>query len=178
MASNGHVPPIVSVVGKSDSGKTTFLEKLIAEMTGRGWRLATVKHHAHSDEDVDVAGKDSWRHRKAGAAVSVVASANQIGVVRELQRELTLDEIAAMIGDDVDLIIAEGYKRSGRNMIEVSRVARSETLVCEPDETIAIVTDNEALDPFGMPLYGLDDAEDVANMIEERFLSGGDRRGA
>lgn len=173
-----HTAPIVSVVGKSDSGKTTFLEKLIAELTGRGWRVATVKHHAHGDEDVDVIGKDSWRHRQAGAAVSVVASARQVGVVRELQRELTLDEIAEMVGDDVDLVLAEGYKRSCRNMIEVSRVARSETLVCGPGEAIAIVTDNEALDPFGLPLYGLDEADAVADLIENKFLSGGDRHGA
>src|SRR5512139_3302870 len=88
--------PIVSIVGKSDSGKTTFLEKLIAELASRGWRVATVKHHAHSEDDVDTVGKDSWRHRQAGAAVSVVASGTQIGIVRELTRELTLDEIAEM----------------------------------------------------------------------------------
>jgi len=168
-----HIPPIVSIVGKSDSGKTTFLEKLIAELAGRGWRIATVKHHAHGDADVDVPGKDSWRHRQSGAAVSVVASARQVGLVREVQRELTLDEIAEMIGDDVDLILTEGYKREGRNRIEVCRVERSETLVCEPDEVIAIVTDHEALDPFSMPLFGLEDAGDVADFIEHRFLSGG-----
>jgi molybdopterin-guanine dinucleotide biosynthesis protein B len=162
--------PIVSIVGKADSGKTTFLEKLIAEMTSRGWRVATVKHHAHSEESVDIVGKDSWRHRQAGAPISVVASAKQIEVVRELNRELTLDEIADMIGDDVDVILTEGYKREGRNRIEVSRVERSDTLVCEPGEAIAVVTDNEAFDPFGMCLYGLDEADAVADLIEEKFL--------
>jgi molybdopterin-guanine dinucleotide biosynthesis protein B len=163
-------PPIVSIVGKSDSGKTTFLEKLIAELASRGWRVATVKHHAHSEADIDLVGKDSWRHRQAGAAISVVASATQLGIVRELTRELTLDEIAAAIGDDVDLILTEGYKRAGRNRIEVSRVERSDTLVCEADEAIAVVTDNEAFDPFGMCLFGLDEADAVADFIEERFL--------
>ncbi len=162
--------PIVSIVGKADSGKTTFLEKLIAELTSRGWRVATVKHHAHSEESVDVPGKDSWRHRQAGAPVSVVASATQIEIVRELDRELTLDEIAEIIGNDVDLILTEGYKREGRNRIEVSRVARSDTLVCEAGEAIAVVTDNEAFDPFGMCLFGLDEADAVADFIEERFL--------
>jgi molybdopterin-guanine dinucleotide biosynthesis protein B len=164
------IAPIVSIVGKSDSGKTTFLEKLIAELTSRGWRVATVKHHAHSEDDVDIAGKDSWRHRQAGAAISVVASATQLGIVRELTRELTLDEIAEAIGDDVDLILTEGYKRAGRNRIEVSRVERSDTLVCEAGEAIAVVTDNEAFDPFGMCLFGLDEADAVADFIEERFL--------
>jgi molybdopterin-guanine dinucleotide biosynthesis protein B len=167
--------PIVSIVGKADSGKTTFLEKLIAELTSRGWRVATVKHHSHTDEDVDVVGKDSWRHRQAGASISVVASGAQIGMVREVDREPTLDEIAEMIGDEVDLILTEGYKRAGRNRIEVSRVARSDTLVCEPDEAIAIVTDNEAFDPFSMCLFGLDEADAVADFIEQRFL---DRRPA
>ncbi len=165
-----HTPPIVSIVGKADSGKTTFLEKLIAELTSRGWRVATVKHHAHSEESVDVPGKDSWRHRQAGAPVSVVASATQIEIVRELDRELTLDEIAEMIGDDVDIILTEGYKREGRNRIEVSRVARSDTLVCEAGEAVAVVTDNAAFDPFGMCLFGLDEADAVADFIEERFL--------
>ncbi len=161
--------PIVSIVGKSDSGKTTFLEKLIAELTSRGWRVATVKHHGH-DSDVDVIDKDSWRHRQAGAAISVVASATQLGVVSQLNRELALDEIAELIGDDVDLILTEGYKREGRNRIEVSRVERSDTLVCEPGEAIAIVTDNPSFDPFGMCLFGFDEADAVASLIEERFL--------
>jgi molybdopterin-guanine dinucleotide biosynthesis protein MobB len=165
--------PIVSIVGKADSGKTTFLEKLIAELTARGWRVATVKHHAHSEADIDIPGKDSWRHRQAGAAISVVASATQLGIVRELHRELTLDEIAEAIGDDVDLILTEGYKLEGRNRIEVSRVERSDTLVCEAGEAIAIVTDNEAFDPFGMCLFGLDEADAVADLIEERFLDRG-----
>lgn len=164
------IPPIVSIVGKSDSGKTTFLEKLIAELTSRGWRVATVKHHSHTDEDVDVVGKDSWRHRKAGAVASVVASATQIGIVREVDREPTLEEIAEMVGDDVDIILTEGYKRAGRNRIEVSRKDRSDTLVCEPGEAIAVVTDNEAFDPFSMCLFGLDEADSVADFIEERFL--------
>lgn len=172
--STGPSTPIVTVVGKSDSGKTTFLEKLIAELTSRGWRIATAKHHAHSEEDVDVAGKDSWRHRQAGAVMSIVASATQVGVVRQTPSALSLDEVvAAEVGPDIDLVLAEGYKSQPHNAIEVSRIARSATLVLEPGEPIAIVTDNPALASYGVPLFGLDDAAPVSDLIESRLLKGG-----
>lgn len=170
-----HRPPIITLVGKSDSGKTTFLEKLIAELAARGRRIATVKHHAHSEHDVDVEGKDSWRHRQAGAVTSVVASASQLGIVRQIGRELSLSEIVdAEIGSDIDLVLAEGYKSQATNAIEISRLERSDTLVLEPGDAIALVTDNPAFADAGVPTFGLDDASALADFIEARFLGGHD----
>ena len=86
--------PIVSVVGKSDSGKTTLIEKLVPELTRRGYRVATVKHDMHGFE-VDREGKDSWRHKQAGAHTVVIASPQKIALIRDVERDLTLDEISS-----------------------------------------------------------------------------------
>ena len=160
--------PIVSIVGKSDSGKTTVLEGVVGELTSRGWRVATVKHHIH-DFDIDVPGKDSWRHARAGATVSMVSSPNKLGVVRQLDREPTLDELAAEAGD-VDILLTEGYKQTGRVRIEVSRDERSRELVCEPSELFALVT-NGTRDARDVPTFGLDDTSGLADLIETEFLS-------
>ena len=76
--------PIVSIVGKSNSGKTTLIEKLIAELTRRGWRVATIKHNRHGFE-IDHEGKDSWRHKQAGAVATVVASPRRIAVIEDTE---------------------------------------------------------------------------------------------
>ena len=159
--------PIVSIVGKSDSGKTTVLESVVEELTSRGWRVATVKHHVH-DFDIDVPGKDSWRHARAGACVSMVSSPNKLGVVKQLEREPTLDELAAEAGD-VDILLTEGYKQTGRVRIEVSRDERSSELVCEPAELFALVTDG-GRDVGDIPVFALDDTSGLADLIETEFL--------
>ena len=124
--------PIVSVVGKGDSGKTTFLEKLIRELADRGVRVATVKHHIH-DYDIDVPGKDSYRHARAGAFATMVSSPEKFALIHEVEEEMPLDTIARIAHDTgADLLITEGYKHEGRNRIEVSRRERSDSLICAP----------------------------------------------
>jgi molybdopterin-guanine dinucleotide biosynthesis protein B len=172
MADTPNTVPVVSVVGKGDSGKTTFLEKLIRELTARGVRVATVKHHVH-DYDIDVPGKDSWRHARAGAVTTMVSSPEKFALIRDVDREVTLDDIARTAAESgCDILLTEGYKLEGRNRIEISRVARSEALICAPEEMLALVTDNDALSCDGVPRFGLEDAAGVAALIEERFLGG------
>lgn len=161
--------PVVAFVGKSDSGKTTVVEKVVAELAARGIRVATVKHHVH-DFDIDVPGKDSYRHARAGAVTSMVSAPDKFAAISTVERELTLDEIAERAGD-VDILVAEGFKRTATVRIEVSRRERSEGLVCTADEIIALVTDHASLP--GVPTFDLNDASGIADFIEDRVIAKG-----
>ena len=166
--------PVVSIVGKGDSGKTTFLEKLIGELAGRGVRVATVKHHVH-DYDIDVPGKDSWRHARAGATATMVSSPDKFALVEKVSREYTLPELAHFAAEaGCDVLLTEGYKREASVRIEISRRARSEALLSSADELIAVVTDTPEIVPKGVAGFGLDDAPGVADLIQLQFLGGVD----
>ena len=91
--------PIVSIVGKSNSGKTTLIEKIIAELVRRGYRVATIKHNRHGF-DIDHEGKDSWRHKRAGARTTVIASPRRVAVVEDVERDYAIDELAARYDED------------------------------------------------------------------------------
>src|SRR4030042_3390165 len=121
--------PIVSIVGKSDSGKTTLIEKLLPELGRRGYRVATVKHDVHGFE-VDREGKDSWRHKKAGAHTVVLSSPQKVAVIRDVERDLTLEEIREKFIRDVDLILSEGYKNDVQPKIEGFRKGKYKDLLC------------------------------------------------
>jgi molybdopterin-guanine dinucleotide biosynthesis protein B len=170
---NERAIPIVSIVGRSRSGKTTLLEKLIPELKRRGYRVATVKHHAHPGLEIDQPGKDTWRHAQAGSDHVVIAAPDRVASVRRVSRELTLDEVAETI-IDVDIVLTEGYKRAGKPQIEVVRAARSETPLCEPGRLVALASD-VALD-LGVPLFGLEDATGLVDLLEERFLKREDHK--
>ncbi len=160
--------PLVAIVGKSDAGKTTLIEKLIPELKRRGYRVATIKHDAHHFE-IDHPGKDSYRHFQAGADWTVIGSPEKLALIRRLDREFTLDEIAAQI-DGVDLILTEGYKREaprGRR-IEVSRRAHTTELISAPEELLAIAADYPI--ELGVPVYDLNDAPGLADLIERIVL--------
>jgi molybdopterin-guanine dinucleotide biosynthesis protein B len=154
-------------VGRSDVGKTTLLEKLIPELKRRGYRVATVKHHAHPGFEIDQPGKDTWRHARAGSDHVVIAAPDKVAAIRRVDREPTLDEIVAAI-NDVDIILTEGYKRADKPKIEVVRAARSREPICAPDELLAIVSDVTV--PFDVPRFELDDVKGLADLIEARFL--------
>jgi molybdopterin-guanine dinucleotide biosynthesis protein MobB len=158
--------PILSFVGKSGVGKTTLIEKLVAELKRRGYRIAVVKHHAHMTP-IDGRGKDSWRFAEAGASVAIVSSPVEIVRFERVPRELTLNEIAAQIVN-VDLILTEGFKREAAPKIEVSRAALGADLVARADELIAVVSDHPIT--LNLPRFDLDDAAGIAGFIEGRFL--------
>ena len=162
--------PVVSIVGKSDSGKTTVMEGLIRELSARGYRVATVKHHIH-EVDVDVPGKDSWRHQKAGSVASMISSPTQFSVVRRVEEESSLAQLVDAAGD-VDILLTEGFKRAGDVRIEVVRRARSDEMISEPDQLFAVVTDMPEVVPTNVPVFPLDAHSSVADMIEDSFLKG------
>jgi molybdopterin-guanine dinucleotide biosynthesis protein B len=162
--------PVVSVVGRADAGKTTFLEKLVAELSRRGVRVATVKHHVH-DHETDVPGKDSWRHAQAGSVVAMVSSPRRLSLVQKLEREMTLSELASIAHDaGSDLLLTEGYKRSGVNRVEVLRRERGEALLSRAGDLLALVTDMPEAAPEGVAVFGLDDESGVADLVQSRFL--------
>ena len=164
--------PVVSIVGKSDSGKTTLVEGLIRELTAHGWRVASVKHHVH-EVDVDQPGKDSWRHGRAGAVVTMISSPTQFVSVRKVDRERSIEELVEAAGD-VDILVTEGFKRAGDVRIEVARRARSDELITGPGEAFAVVTDMPEIVPDGVPVFPLDAHTSVAQMIERSFLMDGE----
>ena len=170
MSDSATTVPIVSIVGAGGSGKTTFLEKLIAELSRRGVRVATVKHHLH-DFDIDVPGKDSWRHAQAGAVVSMISSPEKLSVVQKVDEEMPLVSLAMIAHDaGADILLSEGYKRVGVNRVEVSRGNGGAALVSSADELVALVTDSPGAAPAGIPAFGLDDAAGVADLVQSRFL--------
>jgi molybdopterin-guanine dinucleotide biosynthesis protein B len=158
--------PVLSIVGKSNVGKTTLLEKLVRELKVRGYRVATVKHDAHSFE-IDHPGKDTWRHAQAGSDHVVIASPNRIAHIQRIERELTLPEIVAAI-TDADIVLTEGYKRGPAPKIEVSRAEKGRELLCTREELVALATDQQF--DMDVPQFGLDDAAGLVNLIEQRFL--------
>src|SRR5512147_944366 len=112
--------PIISIVGKSDSGKTTLIEKLVPELTRRGYRVATIKHDVHGFE-VDREGKDSWRHKQAGAHTVIISSPEKLAIIRDVDHDADLAELRDRYVQDVDIILSEGFKRNQQPKIEVFR---------------------------------------------------------
>jgi len=162
------VIPIVSIVGKSDSGKTTLIEKLVPELTRRGYRVATVKHDTHGFE-VDREGKDSWRHKQAGAHTVVISSPKKVALIRDVEKDLTLEEIRGKLVQDVDLILSEGYKKDVQPKIEIFRKEKHQELLCtKEDNLIAIVSDKTF--NIGVPCFDLEDMAGLASFIETEFL--------
>jgi molybdopterin-guanine dinucleotide biosynthesis protein B len=160
--------PIVSIVGKSDSGKTTLIEKLVPELTRRGYRIATVKHDVHGFE-VDREGKDSWRHKQAGAHTVVISSPEKVALIRDVEKDLTLEEIREKLIQDVDLILSEGYKKDVQPKIEIFRKEKHKELLCtKEDNLIAIVSDKKFR--VGVSCFSLDDIRGVADFIEKKYL--------
>jgi molybdopterin-guanine dinucleotide biosynthesis protein B len=158
-------PPIVAVVGKSNAGKTTYLEKLIKELKNRNVKVGTIKHDVHGF-DIDKPGKDTWRHAQAGADAVILSSPSKIAVVKQVEQEMSLDQIAEFIFD-MDIILTEGYKRSAKPKIEINRTAHSTELLCTPDELIALVSDAEW--NLGVPVFDLDDAAGVAGLLQKMY---------
>jgi molybdopterin-guanine dinucleotide biosynthesis protein B len=161
------LPPIVSIVGRPKVGKTTFLTKLIPVLKGRGYRVGVIKHSVHAF-DVAEPGKDTWKHMQAGAEAVAFATARELVIVRQQEREMSIDEIAVLLGD-VDIILTEGYKRAEKPKIEVVRRQLGTEVVSRREEIIAIVSD--CCVDLSVPRFDLDDAVGVADLLTSVFLS-------
>jgi len=160
------MPPVVSVVAKSGTGKTTLLEVLIPELKARGLRVGVLKHHMHPSS-FDTPGKDTHRLAEAGADIVVGASPVQVATFRREPGSADLDRVIARYLGDSDLILTEGYKRGPYPKIEVHRSERSDRLLCSPEEIFALVTDREW--PIPVPQFALDDVSGLAIFLVERL---------
>jgi molybdopterin-guanine dinucleotide biosynthesis protein B len=161
--------PVISFVGRSDSGKTTYLTKLISEMKLRGYRVGVIKHDVHGFE-MDRPGKDTWRHAQAGADVVCISSPLKMALIKKVQLELSLPEVVGHI-DDVDIIFTEGYKREGAVKVEVFRQAVCQEPVCRQEELLAMVSDVEVYQ--GLPTFSLIEAVVMADFLEDKFFGNG-----
>ncbi|MBU1344703.1 MAG: molybdopterin-guanine dinucleotide biosynthesis protein B [Proteobacteria bacterium] len=158
---------IIAIVGKSNSGKTTLLEKLIAHLTQRGYKIGTVKH-AHDGFEMDKEGKDSWRHRQAGAKATLVITKTKVAMVKDDNTE-DIEKMSAYLWD-MDIILAEGFKRQDLPKIEIFRTQSShKNPLCMADENlIAFVTDSNHMPD--VPVFGLEDIKGLSDFIEQNFL--------
>ncbi len=160
--------PIVSIVGRSNTGKTTLIEKLIPELKGRGYRVATIKHNVHGF-DIDHKGKDSWRHRAAGAQATLIASPHSVALIEDVDRDFELEELRDRYIDNVDIILSEGFKKNSLPKIEIVRSElKHEPLCVKEDNLIAVASDQ--LQERGVPCLDINDVKGLADLIEERFL--------
>lgn len=137
-------------------------------MIRRGYKVGAIKHDAHRF-DIDHPGKDSWRHKEAGATVSVISSPEKVAVVMDVERELTLDEIVSAYLTDVDIVLTEGFKRESKLKIEV--LADGDSKVVSPLSEVFLVAGSTAVD-VGRPKVGRDDIGAIAGAIESRFPAG------
>lgn len=152
------------VVGWKNAGKTGLMERLVAEFTGRGLSVSTVKH-AHHSFDVDHPGKDSYRHREAGASEVVLASRNRVAVMQELRGapEPPLKDLLARLSP-VDLVLIEGFKRDAHPKIEAHRAETGNPLIAPDDPTIRGVAADVTL-TLDRPVFDLDDTVAIADFI-------------
>lgn len=164
-------PPIVSIVGRTNSGKTTLIERLLPALARRGWRVGTIKHHHHGDFEADTPGKDSWRHQRAGAVATALVGAHRLAVFERLEQEPSPAEmVRRCFLEPPDLILTEGYRDAGFPKVEVLRAAREGEPLCLGEPTlIALVTDTDR--DLGVPRFALDDAEGLADFLAARFLA-------
>ncbi|MEM1044872.1 MAG: molybdopterin-guanine dinucleotide biosynthesis protein B [Pseudomonadota bacterium] len=158
--------PLFGVTGWKNSGKTTLLTRLVAELTGRGYRVSTVKH-AHHSFDVDQEGTDSYRHRMAGATEVALVSGRRWVLMHELRDEAepSLEDVLVRLGPS-DVVLIEGYKRESHPKIEARRNgARKSEFLAPNDPMIVAIAADHATDTGGLPLFNIDAVSDIADFI-------------
>jgi molybdopterin-guanine dinucleotide biosynthesis protein B len=158
--------PILCFVGRSNSGKTTLVERLIPELVRQGYRIATVKHAGHGF-DLDTEGKDSWRHKRAGASTVVVVTKGSMAMFSDVPEQIKMEEIRdRFLDSSTDLIMAEGWKSEGLPKIVVLREQFGEVPVA-PDGLLAVVSDKPVNLP--VPAFHPDDVPGLAAFIVRHF---------
>lgn len=167
----------MSFVGCSGVGKTTFLSRLLPVLAARGYHTAVIKHSPGHDARLARpacdTGKDTDRLYLAGASIVVHATPGRIVTTERVGRECTPQELAHNLSVPVDIVITEGYKHAGLPAIELVRSALAIELVADPATLVALITDADVRRDFPqapqVPIFALDDATGVADLLESRF---------
>ena len=160
------MPPVVCVVGRSHSGKTTLVERLVPELKSRDYRIATVKHA--QEAEMDRPGTDSWRHIEAGSEAMVLTTNERLFMIKPVEGVPSLEEITRILGEDYDLILAEGFKGESAPKIEVQR-NQTGPLLPDLKGLFAVVTD-DAVDTKARK-FSWSDIKGLVDLIEEGFIA-------
>jgi molybdopterin-guanine dinucleotide biosynthesis adapter protein len=160
---------VIGVAGFKNSGKTTLVEKLVRHLTAQGYRVSTVKH-AHHSFDIDHEGRDSFRHRKAGASEVAVISNERTAIIHELRgaEAPSLEQVLAQL-KPCDLVIVEGYKRDTHDKIEVRNLDLDHPMLAGDDPTVIAIAANGAIDNSSVPTFDRDDVSSLALFIVRHF---------
>ncbi len=160
---------VIGVAGFKNAGKTTLVEKLVTELTRRGRLVSTVKH-AHHSFDIDHEGRDSFRHRKAGASEVAVVSMSRWAIIHESrgEPEPSLQDVLTKLGP-CDLVIVEGYKRDAHDKIEVRNLALDHPRLAGDDPTIIAIAATGGVTDAPVPVFDRDDVTALAGFIENHL---------
>lgn len=161
------MPPIVSIVGKSNSGKTTLLEKIIAELKERGYKVAVIKH-AGEDIELDTVNKDTWRFSRAGSDIAAINAGQKLAVFKTVDSDFSAGDFTAFFGGDYDILLMEGFKQSPYPKIEVHRKEQGKDLVSPPGQLIAVVTDEPVA--VNVPQFNKDEVKKIVDFIVATVL--------
>jgi len=166
--------PIVSIVGRSESGKTLLVEQLITEFKRRGYKIATLKHSHCGEIEIDQPGKDTWKFAQAGSDTVCISSPRKLAFIKKSDHDFRADEVLPIIGNEFDVVLVEGFKRSNLPKIEVHRKELGDDLLCSPEELSAIVTDGSLETPladnYKVPILSWSDTAAIADFIEKNFV--------
>ncbi|MEN8232420.1 MAG: molybdopterin-guanine dinucleotide biosynthesis protein B [Thermodesulfobacteriota bacterium] len=163
------MPPVLALIGKPNCGKTTLIEKLVPALAEKGVRVGTIKHH-HGKIQMDTPGKDTWRHKQAGAQVVLLSSPVGIGLIQDTAGDIPVEDLVSRYFQEVDLVIAEGYKWSTLPKIEVFRSTVYDEPMQEPGKTlVAMVSDVEIRQD--LPWFKYDDIGSLVEFILEKIIN-------
>jgi len=163
------MPPVLAFIGKPNCGKTTLIEKLIPALVDRGIRVGTIKHH-HGDIQMDIPGKDTWRHKQAGAQAVLLSSPTGIGFVQDVAEDTPVEILAGRYFQNIDLILVEGYKWSTLPKIEIFRSSIYDEPIQDPGENLIATVSDVKIRP-NLPWFKPENIDELMLFILKKTLN-------
>ncbi len=165
------MPPAVSFIARSGTGKTTLLTALISEFKVRGYKVGAIKHDAHKFE-IDHPGKDSYRFTEAGADSMLISSSSKLAFVKQQRQTPEIDALVLEYFPDVDIVLVEGFKKLGLQKIEVHRQEHGKALICRGENhdpaLLAVATDTEL--QVDVPQLDLNEPSEIVDFLVAKLL--------